>query len=77
MTAAISRRAILSVSLSPANPDAVVVAAALRDVPDGQRSATLVQWAAAYLQGRARETSPVLTELGMTEAELDQLLDDF
>lgn len=71
------QRTILPISLAPGNPDALVVAAALREVPHGQRSAAILGWAAAYLQGRAREQPDVIPELGMSEAELDALLDDF
>jgi|GEM_PF-2706360 len=72
-----SRRAPLTLSLSPANPDALVVAAALKGVPAGQRSASLLRWAAAYLQGGVLDAPAVASALGMSEAELDALLDDF
>lgn len=74
---AVGRRAVLPISLSPANPDAVAVAAALRDLPKGQRSASLLAWAAAYLRGEAAQTAVTVADLGMSEAELDQLLDEF
>ncbi len=77
MATAADRRAILTVSLSPANPDALVVAEALRRVPDGGRSAALLGWAAAYLQGRALDTPAIGAELGMSEAEFDAALDEF
>jgi hypothetical protein len=71
------QRTVLPLSLSPANPDAVIVATALKDVAKGQRSAAVLQWAAAYLQGKAREGPAIIAELGISEEELDQLLDDF
>ncbi len=72
------KRAILSLSLSPTNPDAAVVAEALTQVPARERSAALLRWAAAYLQGRALEQpSVVMAELGMSESDLDALLDEF
>lgn len=77
MTTTTGRRTVLPVSLSPANPDAVLVAAALRDVGKGQRSVTLLAWAAAYLRGEVSQGLAISAELGMTEAELDALLDDF
>lgn len=46
-------------------------------MPKGRRSAAILAWAAAYLQGRALETPAMIAELGMSEAEFDQLLDDF
>lgn len=71
------QRTIFALSLSPANPDAVVVATALKSVGKGERSAAIVRWAAAYLQGKALETAPIVAELGMSEAEFDELIDDF
>lgn len=71
------QRAIVTLSLSPANPDAVVIATALKSLGKGERSAAILRWAAAYLQGRALEAPAVIPELGMSEEELDQLLDDF
>ncbi len=71
------RRTILPISLSPANPDAAVVAEALKDVPSRGRSAAILSWAAAYLQGRALETPAICAELGMTEEEFDAALDAF
>jgi hypothetical protein len=71
------RRSIMPISLSPANPDAVAVTEALKAIPPGQRSAALLAWAAAYLQGRAREPPSVAAAIGISEEELDQLLDAF
>lgn len=71
------RRRILVVSLSARNPDAVAVAQALADVPARQRSEQLLGWAAAYLQGRVNEAAGEASPLGLSEEELDQLLDDF
>lgn len=71
------RRVIVPLSLSPANPDALVVAAALADVPPRGRSAAILSWAAAYLQGRALEAPAIEADLGMSEEELDAALDNF
>lgn len=71
------KRAIWTVSVSLANPDAVVVTQALMGTPKGERSALLLKWAAAYLQGRALETPAIIDGLGMTDEELDGFLDDF
>ncbi len=71
------KRSILPISLSASNPDAVIVAQALKEVVKGQRSAALLRWAAAYLSGQTNEQPAAIPELGLTEEELDQLLDDF
>lgn len=70
-------RVVISVSLSPANPDAAQVLKALaeEDIPNRQRSATLVSWLAAYLSGQAR--TRMLAGDGMSDEELDDCLDDF
>lgn len=70
-------RAIWPISISPTNPDAVVVAQALKDTPKGERSALLLKWAAAYLQGKANDRPAVLPAFGMSEEEISSLLDDF
>lgn len=69
-------RAVWPISVSSRNPDAVVVAQALQGAAKGDRSALLLRWAAAYLQGKAND-QPVIPELGMTDEELSELLDDF
>lgn len=72
------RRVIVPLSLSPANPDALIVAQALADIGERGRSAAILRWAAAYLQGQAREVpTPAEAALGMSEEELDALLDAF
>lgn len=71
------KRTVMPLSLSPANPDAVVVLQALRDVPVGQRSQMLLRWAAAFVSGQTNDTPTVIEGLDMTEDEFDQLLDDF
>lgn len=70
-------RLVISLSLSPANPDAARVLAALRteDIPERRRSAVLLAWLAAYLDGQAR--SRTAGDAGLSEAELDALLEDF
>ncbi len=46
-------REVVSLSLSPKNPDAQIVLDALRaaDVPKRQQSALLLRWLAGYLRG--------------------------
>lgn len=70
-------RVVWPISVSERNPDALVVAQALQGTPKGDRSALLLRWAAAYLQGKANDQPPVIPELGMTDEELSELLDDF
>lgn len=48
------RRTVMKLSMSPGNPDAVLVTQALQEIPKGQQSAVLLSWAAAYLRGEAR-----------------------
>lgn len=70
-------RVVWPISVSPLNPDAAVVAQALKDVPAGRRSAALLRWAAAYLSGRVNEQPAITPEFGISEDELNALLDDF
>jgi hypothetical protein len=53
------------------------VAQALKSAPKGERSALLLRWAAAYLQGKAKEQPAIVPELGMSDEEFSELLDDF
>lgn len=71
------RRVKMTISLSPRNADAVAVASALKDIPDRQRSAELLRWAAAYLAGDQRWPNAVVSGIGLTDDEIDSLLDDF
>lgn len=71
------KRTIMPISLSPANPDAAVVAQALRAIPKGQRSAALLRWAAAFVTGTPNDQPVPIAGLDITEDELDALLDDF
>ena len=70
-------RIIWSVSISPRNPDAVTVAQALKDVLPRERSALLLRWAAAHLQGKANDQPAILPEFGMSDEEISGLLDDW
>lgn len=70
-------RAIWSVSVSPRNPDARVVAQALAGVAPRERSALLLRWAAAYLQGKANDEIAIVPEFGMSEEDISSLLDGF
>lgn len=72
------RRTILPISLSPANPDALLVVQALTEVGPRERSAAILRWAAAYLSGQARDLpGPTEAAIGLSEDELDALLDAF
>lgn len=66
-----------TVSFSPLNPDAVIVAQAFREIPSGHRSAALMRWASAWLQGQTNNQPVDACELTMTDEEFDALLDDF
>lgn len=71
------KRGVMTISLSPRNADAVVVAEALKDIPARERSAKLLRWAAAYLAGEERENAQKADAIGLTEDEIDTLLDDW
>jgi len=71
------KRGRATVSFSPLNPDAVIVAQAFREIPAGQRSAALMRWAAAWLRGEANSQPVESAELTMTDEEFDALLDNF
>lgn len=64
-------RQVISLSLAPGNPDAVRVLEALdaEQVPRRQRSAVLLAWLAAYLDGRAREPTPQEDTSWMDDAD--------
>jgi len=70
-------RQIWSISISPRNPDAMLVAQALKDAPKSERSALLLKWAAAYLQGKASDQPTILPAFGMSDDDISSLLDDF
>jgi hypothetical protein len=70
------RRVVKTISLSPANPDAAVVLAALAAIPEGEHSKMLLAWAAAYLEGRARAAAAD-ADPALDEAAIDAALDDF
>lgn len=70
------RRTVVSVSVSPRNPDAAAVAEALaeRGIPLTHCGGQLLAWAAAYLAGRALERVEC-AEATISDDELDVLLD--
>lgn len=70
------KRIVRSFSFSSLNPDTAVVLHALKDVPRGERSAKILRWAAAYIL-KEENTSEISIGIGMTEEEIDALLDDF
>lgn len=71
------RRSRITISLSSKNADATTVLRALDQAPYWKRSAELVRWAAAYLNGESMAQVESTPALDMTEDELDALLDDF
>lgn len=70
------RRTRLTISFSAKSGDSQTVLRALEKAPHWKRSAELVRWAAAYLNGESLAQSNAIPELDMTEAEIDMLLDD-
>lgn len=71
------RRRVVSLSLSARNADARIVARGLveRDVALTHGGPLILEWAAAYLEGRAAQ--PIEDASGISDDELDALLDDF
>jgi hypothetical protein len=67
----------MTISLSHQNPDAVLVLNTLQDVPPRYRSAALLRWAAAYLNGQVNERPSPFTGIDMTEEDIGKLMDDF
>jgi hypothetical protein len=65
----------ITISLSSKNQDAVTVLRALDKAPYWKRSAELLRWAAAYLNGEVAITESESTDLDIEE--IDALLDDF
>lgn len=65
----------ITISLSSKNDDAVTVAQALEQVAHWKRSAELVRWAAAYLNGKALTQIAPLPELDLIQKEYDDALD--
>lgn len=70
------KRKILSVSLSYQNPDAIIVARRLSEIPEGQRSAALLKWAAAFLNGMVIIAGQDPTAEVISDDEFDKLLDN-
>lgn len=73
-------RTRITISLSTTNQDAATVLHALERAPHWKRSAELVRWAAAYLNGEALVKETQTIEPALNEAELEDisaLIDDF
>ena len=72
------RRRVVSLSLSAKNAAAQIVARGLveRGVTLTHGGSLILEWAAAYLAGRTMQP-PGAEDEGLSEAELDVLLDDF
>lgn len=71
-------RTVISLSVSPRNPDAALVAAALaeRGIALTHGGGQILEWAAAYLSG-ATAAPLVASDPGPSDEELTALLDDF
>lgn len=70
------KRGRMTISLSPKNEDAALVARALEQAPERQRSALLLRWAAAHLSGEtAAPAQP--REWNPNEADIDAAIDDW
>jgi hypothetical protein len=72
------RRTVISVSVSPRNPDAALVAEALAEqgIELTRGGGQILAWAAAFLNG-ASATPRRIEEPGISDEELDALLNDF
>jgi hypothetical protein len=72
------RRQVLSLSLSAKNANARTVARGLaaQGVELAHGGPLILEWAAAYLEGRARAAQDEADDR-LSDAELDALLDDF
>lgn len=69
------KRARITISLSTKNEDAATVLRALGEVKHWKRSAELLRWAAAYLNGEVATIATTTNDLDIEE--IDALLDDF
>lgn len=65
----------ITISFSAKSKDSAVVLRALEKAPRWKRSAELVRWAAAYLNGESLACAETIPELGMTDEEIDALFD--
>lgn len=70
------KRARITISLSTKSEDAATVLHALEDAPYWKRSAELIRWAAAYLNGESMAREEASPE-EMDEDEIDARMDDF
>lgn len=69
------QRARITISLSPKNDDAATVLRALGEVKHWKRSAEILRWAAAYLNGEVAENER--NPIGLDMDEIDAAMDDF
>lgn len=65
----------ITISLSTKNEDAATVLRALEQAPYWKRSAELVRWAAAYLNGESMARTPNPSDSVAKDDELNELLD--
>lgn len=71
------KREMLNISLSYGNRNAVIVMNALKSIPVGQRSAAILEWAAAHLEGKTISAHVVsLSDIIIPEDEFDDLIDN-
>lgn len=73
----VMKRTRVTISLSPKNEDASTVLRALEKAPYWKRSAELLRWAAAYLNGETAAQTSIIPEIGMSQEELDSAIDDW
>lgn len=77
------KRTVVSMSVSEQNPDAEIVRAALeaRGIPLTRGGGRILAWAAAFLTApllvAVQTTVPDGQDFGLSEDEIDALLDDF
>ena len=73
------RRVVISVSVSPRNPDAATVTAALakRGILLTHGGGQILAWAAAYLSGATNAPALDAGDPGLSDEELSERLDAF
>lgn len=65
----------ITISLSSKNDDAATVMRALESAPHWRRSAELIRWAAAYLNGESMAKAGIAPEPEADGDEMDELFD--
>jgi hypothetical protein len=70
------KRKPITISLSYSNQDAITVMRSLLDIPQGQRSAALLRWAALGIKGKFIDGEIDSDENALSEQEFDDMLDN-